>query len=93
MQSPCQAQLSPKSPATLGIPLLQAYKDKVRKATAAAAASGAPADPADVEAEATQQQATLQYLTFLTTIAFITGEPLQLKYLQRCALFSQLGCN
>ncbi|BDA41234.1 probable ubiquitin carboxyl-terminal hydrolase FAF-X [Coccomyxa sp. Obi] len=62
---------------------LEAYKDKVRKAAAAAATSGAPADPGDLEAQAAQYQATLQYLTFLTTIAFITGEPLQLKYLQR----------
>lgn len=85
MQSPCQSHVL-TTLASLGLLLLQTYKDKVRKAAAAAATSGVPADPADLEAKATQQQATLQYLTFLTTIAFITGEPLQLKYLQRCAL-------
>ena len=65
--------------------ICQAFKDKVRNTAAASSSNGVPAEPADQEIEQIQQRATYQYLNFLTSIAQSTGEPLQLKYLQRCA--------
>ena len=63
--------------------LSQAFKDKVRKAAAASSSNGVPVEAAEPEALLIQQGATFQYLNFLTSIADSTGEPLQLKYLQR----------